>query len=423
MRFRYRLLLPPALIAVAIIIVVVLSNLRPSPDRTGPERLPPLVEYQYVEVAEHQFSVPGQGNVEPLHDTQIVTEVGGQITWVSPRFVAGGFFAEGEMLLQIDPFDYETALEEAKANVARAEAAVAEERARGQVAEAEWAAIEEGEAPDLGLRRPQLASELAGLQSAEASLRKAERDLERTKIRAPFAGVLQSREVSLGQFVTAGNPIGRLYGTGRAEIRVPLTDLDLALLQVPATMSEDDPRPEVTLQATSGGQSREWQGRLVRTEGVIDTSTRVVFGVVAVADPYNREQDSPSHEVPLTFGRFVRVAIAGVTIPDLVELPRYALDPQQRVWVIVENDAGEQVIEPREVDIFRRHRDNIFISSGLADGDRVMLTQLDNPIAGTRVRTPADLEETEAADEVDDNDSADNVEQASAAEAQAGGQD
>lgn len=385
MAVKKRLIIVPILIiTAAILIFMALSSSRPTPPRQGVERLPVLVEYTVIEVGPVRFQVPTQGNVMPRFATQLTAEVGGRINWVSPRFVAGGFFSKGEVLLRIDDFDFRTALEEAKANLARAQAMVAEERARGQVAEAEWRSIQAGEIPELGLRRPQLASELANLQSAQARLAQAERNLERTEIKAPFNGVLQSRNVNLGQFIPANANIGAFFGTDVAEVRVALSEFDLALLPAIEPGETVDTFPSAILTAEVAGESRQWQGHLIRTEGVIDADSRVTYAVIGVDDPYNLAEDADRSALP--FGRFVRMQLQGIEVNDLVELPRYAVTSNQQVWVIT----PERTLELRDVDIFRRDRNAVYIRSGLAAGELVMLTQLENPLNGLRVRIPGE---------------------------------
>ncbi|TRW50018.1 efflux RND transporter periplasmic adaptor subunit [Aliidiomarina halalkaliphila] len=381
-----RRLLPFLIIVAAILVVIVLVITRAGPDRSPSERLPALVDYQLIERETVRFEVPSQGNVSPRFATQITTEVSGRVAWMSPKLVAGGYFDAGEVMLRIEEFDYETALEEAKANVARAQASVAEERARGQVAESEWRSIQAGDIPELGLRRPQLASELANLQSAQARLAQAQRNLERTQVRAPFAGVLQSRNVNLGQFVSVNANVGTLFGTDIAEVRLPLTDFDLSILDIPVASEESFPGPRVRIRAEVAGRTYEWLGSLVRTEGVVDMGTRVTFGVVQIDDPYNRSGDV--HPVPLTFGRYVRAFVEGIEMSDLVRLPRYAINSNNQVWVITD----ERILELRNIDVFRLDRDYAYVRDGLAEGERVMLTQLDTPLPGHRVRITDDIE-------------------------------
>lgn len=364
-----------------------LSERRVAPEQAAPERLAVLVEYQRAESRDVQFRVPGQGNVQPRYATQVTAEVSGRITWVSPKFVAGGFFAADEPLLRIEAFDYESAVDEARANLARAQALVAEERARGQVAEAEWASIQAGTVPELGLRRPQLASELANLQSAEARLAQAERNLQRTEIRAPFAGVLFSRNVNLGQFVPVNAAVGTLYSTDIAEIRLPLAEFDLSLIDVPVGKEPDFVGPEVNLRAEVAGVTHQWQGNLVRTEGVIDPERRVTFAVVEVQDPYNRAGEQ--HSAVLSFGRFVRADISGITVGGLIEMPRFAVNSNNQLWVIT----PERTLQQRTVEVYRRDRDSVYISGGLESGEMVMLTQLQTPLNGMAVRVPGDAEQ------------------------------
>ncbi|RUO33138.1 efflux RND transporter periplasmic adaptor subunit [Aliidiomarina soli] len=394
MASKKRIILPIVILVAAILVAVLLASMRQAPERGGAERLPVLVDFQVVQPDSHQFSIAAQGNVLPKYDTTLVAEVSGQVVHVDNRFVVGGFFNAGDVLLQIDPSDYEVAREEARANLARAQAAVAEERAMGRVAEAEWRSIEAGEIPSLGLREPQLASALAELQSADARLSQAERNLERTRIRAPFDGVLQSREVTLGQYVSTNSVVGNILGTNIAEIRLPLTDQDMAFLDIPTGLVEDKSGPAVTLKASISGRRYEWPGTIVRTEGVVDAGSQVTYAVVEVQDPYNRQ--GSSHERVLNFGRFVEAEVEGIRLENLVELPRYAVNSNNMTWVI--SDEAPRILEQREVVVERRDRHTVFVREGLAAGERVMLTQLDNPISGQRVRIEGDEEATEVQD-------------------------
>ncbi|RUO26071.1 efflux RND transporter periplasmic adaptor subunit [Aliidiomarina minuta] len=401
MASKKRIFLPVIILVLALVIAFVLASSRTPPQRGGPERLPVLVEYQEVEIKDQAFRVPAQGSVKPKYDTDLVAEVSGQVVYVADKFVAGGFFEAGDVMLRIDPSDYETARQEAQANVAQAEAQVAEERALSQVAETEWRSIQEGdiEIPALGLREPQLASAMANLQSAEARLAQSERNLQRTNIRAPFSGVLQQKQANLGQYVGTGSVVGRLYGTDVAEVRLPLTDLDLALLDIPTGLRADEAGPAVTLSSQISGRQQLWQASVVRTEGVLDATSQVTYAVAEVQDPYNRQ--GPSHEIPLAFGRFVEAQIEGITLADMVELPRYAVHSGGFVWIISGDE--ERILERREVEVQRRDRHTVFIRAGLEAGEKVLLTQLDNPLPGQRVRLPGD--EVEPAEESMDDDS------------------
>ena len=168
-----------------------------------------------------------------------------------------------------------------------------------EVAEEEWSQFTEGEAPALGLRKPQLASALAALESAEANLAMAERNLEANHNKAPYDSVMRSKQADLGQFVGAGAQIATLFGTEVAEIRLPLSDLDVTYLNLP---EESQTEPRVLLESQVSGVDAQWLGKLVRTEGVLDEASRVIYGVVQVEDPYNLK--GQTHEEPFAFWSF-----------------------------------------------------------------------------------------------------------------------
>ncbi|WP_157980839.1 efflux RND transporter periplasmic adaptor subunit [Pseudidiomarina homiensis] len=383
MAFKKRALLPPLIIIVAIALVVLLGMLRPQLPMRSMERPAVLVEVQEAQPEDINLLVSGQGNVMAKHTTNLVTQVSGQVIEIAANFHNGGYFNEGDMLVKIDPRDYEVALQNAKANLAQAKAALAEESARAKVAKEEWESLQLGEIPALGLREPQVASAVAAMQSAEAAVAKAQRDLDRTVIRAPFAGLLQSKNVDLGQFVNVSSQVAQLMGTEVAEVRVPLSDRDLAYLNLPRREQETD-FPRVRLSSFVAGEKYEWQGRLVRSEGVLDSKSRVIYGVVEVQDPYNRAGES--HAEILRFGRFVQLEIEGKYVEDVYRIPRYALNTDGNVWLVDE----ERRLKRQHVEVLRAEENQVIVSDGLEAGDKVVLTQLANALPSMKVRLPGD---------------------------------
>ena len=383
MAFKKRALLPPLIIIVAIALVVLLGMLRPQLPMRSMERPAVLVEVQEAQPEDINLLVSGQGNVMAKHTTNLVAQVSGQVIEIAPNFHNGGYFNQGDMIVKIDPKDYQVALQNAKANLAQAKAALAEESARAKVAKEEWESLQLGEIPALGLREPQVASAVAAVQSAEAAVAKAQRDLDRTVIRAPFAGLLQSKNVDLGQFVNVSNQIAEMMGTETAEVRVPLSDRDLAFLNLPSNAQETD-FPRVRLSSFVAGEKYEWQGRLVRSEGVLDSNSRVIYGVVEVQDPYNRE--GQTHEEILRFGRFVQLEIEGKYVENVYRIPRYALNTDGNVWLVGE----ERRLQRQHVEVLRAEENQVIVSDGLNAGDKVVLTQLANALPSMKVRLPGD---------------------------------
>jgi RND family efflux transporter, MFP subunit len=383
MAFKKRALLPPLILVIAILLLVLMTALRPQPPQRSNERPPVLVEVVEAQPENIRFEVEGQGNVRPKHMTNLVSQVSGQVIEISENFVNGGFFDKGEIIVQIDPADYRVALQSAKASLAQAKAALAEESARAKVAKVEWESLQMGEIPALGIREPQVASAVAAVQSAEAAVAKAQRDLDRTTIRAPYAGILQNKNVDIGQFLTMNTQVGTLYGSEVAEIRVPLSDRDLAYIDLPDA-NHDGAYPHVALTSEVAGETYTWHGNLVRSEGVLDQNSRVIYGVVEVEDPYNQQSDR--HPVPLRFGRFVELVIDGIEAQQVFRVPRYALSINNTLWVV----GDERRLEQRDVNIVRSEAQHVVINEGLEPGDLVVLTQLSNALPSMKVRIPGD---------------------------------
>ncbi len=292
-------------------------------------------------------------------------------------------FAKGDVLVELEKYDYQTDLKLAEAELARAQAALEEEQARGKVAAEEWRSVNTGVAPELGLRKPQLAKEIANVRGAEAQLERAKRNLARTTIRAPYDGLVKAKQVDLGQFITVGSQLGLVYSTEVAEVRMPLTDNDLAYLQ----LSDDgEHQPQVTLTAKVAGRKSKWNGKLVRNEGVVDQQQRVIYAIAEIDDPYLRKPNASGNR--LKFGRFVQAEIVGDRGEDLVVLPRSVLRLDGTVLVV----DPDRVLRIKAVEVQRADEKYAYISSGLQSGELVATSAIPNPFDGMKVRLAGDKE-------------------------------
>jgi multidrug efflux system membrane fusion protein len=386
-----RIGLPLGVLGVGVLGAGAMVMMRPEVETRRPEAIPPLVRVQAVELHEVELTVKSQGTVSPRTESQLVPEVAGRIIWVSPSYVSGGFFESGETLLRVDPHDYRQAVIQARAQVASARLRLAQEEAEAVVARKEWEELGEGDGSPLTLREPQLEDARAALASAEASLETAKRNLERTEIRAPYAGRLRQKNVDVGQFVTVGSPVARIYAVDYAEIRLPLPDDDLAFIDLPLDYRGEQTRalgPRVTLRADFAGRSHEWEGRIVRTEGEIDATTRMVHAVARVKTPYGRVEgrDRP----PLAAGLYVQAEIEGRTVEGVAALPRAALRGRAQVLVVDRDDR----LRFRDVDVLRATHDEIVVAGGLEEGERVCLSPMETVTDGMRVRTRDSSAET-----------------------------
>lgn len=373
------------------LIVVVLGALgagamflsRKEPETRIPEPPVPLVRVMPIALENLQLSVKSQGTVKPRTETTLVTEVAGRVLEVHASFVAGGFFEEGDLLLAVDPHDYRQALIQARSAVAQTELRLAQEEAEADVARQEWKDLGGGEASPLALRVPQLAEAEAALASARAAVVRAERDLERTRIRAPYAGRVREKNVDRGQYVTPGTPLAHIYSVDFAEIRLPLPNADLAFVDLPLVFRGAEtgkPGPEVTLRAEFAGRSFEWHGRLVRTEGEIDPRSRMVHAVARVKDPYGKGSDP--ERPPLAAGMYVEAEISGRPVEGVAVIPRTALRDGDQVLIVDQDNR----LRFRDVEVLRISDDRAIVGSGLNDGDRLCLSNLSAVTNGMRVR-------------------------------------
>lgn len=364
---HWRWILVLIVLAVAVGIFVLLAMLKSEPPEEDKEKRAALVETRTIAPAPLQLTVDSQGLVQPKYQTALVAEVSGEVVRVNDAFVRGGFVAKGDLLAEIDPLNYEVNLENARASLASAEAALDQETALSEVARVEWEDVQDTPAPALGLRKPQLAQARAQLIAARAALKRAEKDLQRTRIVAPYDALVIAREVSPGTFVNTGGPIGTLMDTSVAEVRLPIADSDLQYL--PA----DGVGVDVTLTAGNKDET-QWQTQIVRSEGVVDTDTRMRYLVAEVRDPYGLAAEDPSP--PLAFGSYVVATLTGYTLPDAVTIPRAHLKDSQ--VAVYEN--GKLAF--KTVTVLRNTGGNSIVTDGLSAGDQLITTALDFPVEG-----------------------------------------
>lgn len=294
--------------------------------------------------------------------------------------VTGGFFSQGDVLIAVDPLDYEVALEQARARLASTQSELASARRAFERQEELAAAHSGSESMKDEAHNRQLVAE-ANVREATALLARAERDLERTRIVAPYDGRVRSEDVDPGQFISRGEILASVYSVDFAEVRLPVQDEDLAFLPVAlhGRLADED-MPEVVLRARFAGREHVWQGRVARTEGEIDADTRTVGMVAQIRYPYEQRDGAP----PLTVGLFVEAEIMGREVDNAALVPRTALQDDANVH-IVDSDGRLTV---REVDLVRLVGDRAYVR-GLHDGDKVSVTRLAGAAPGTLVRPTA----------------------------------
>ena len=368
-----KFLLPLAIVAAAVAGVGVMMKFKKPPPKVEAPRIVQSVEVMPVKRADVKLSLPSQGLVEPERMTVLAAEVSGRVVKVSPKFDVGESFEEGEVLAEIDPADYEAAATQAEAALADAKLALVSEQAKAEQAVRDWQKLAAGEKPTaLAVRKPQIDSATARVKAAEAALVKASRDLERTKIKAPYRGRLRAIHTELGSFLVPGARVGEIYSLGSFEVRLPLSLDDYAFAE---QINGSDP-VEVRISATYGGKQVEWQGRVKRIEGEVERTSRSVYLIAAV------EAEATESAAILKPGLFVRAQIEGKVLKQVFRVPRRAFLDEKRVLVI----DGESRLRFREVKVARADGADLLVADGLKDGERICLTALAAPVDGMEAR-------------------------------------
>ena len=371
-----RISLPIAVLAAGIGVYILLDAVKPEPEKKEEPPRALSVFVQPVTRSDLPLRVTTQGEVRARTEVDIVAQVAGKVVEVSPEFIEGGLVKPGVPLVVIEPTDYEFEVKRTEAQVAEAEVRVQQAEADADVARKQLR-NEKNPSP-LALKKPQVAQARAGLKASEASYSQAQTNLARTRITLPFHGRVISTAVDIGQYVTPGTPLGRAFANDVVEVRVPLNDAQLASLDLPIgyIAETEEQRLPVEITAMVAGREHQWMGELTRLDAAIDPTTRMLFGIAEVRNPYG--QGASQYGMPLAVGLFVNADISGRELRDAYIIPRHALRAGNQVYVV----NGEGRLEIRSVSVTHSSSEEAVIDSGLEAGDQVVVSSIRNPIEG-----------------------------------------
>lgn len=344
----------------------------PEQQLTAPAVTSPEFEVLEVQPQSLALTLKSQGVAEPRRRLALAFQTGGEIVQVSPAFENGGWVEKGQELVWLDTLPLELTLRQRKHDLASARLHMEKARASARMARRDASP----NATAYALHKPQLAEAQARVEAAQHAVERAEADLARATLTAPFPGRLEQVSVSVGKMVGAGEVLGELYSANDMEVRLPLRDGWLALLdgqeEVPGTGRAPLSIP-VTLEGRFAGQVRSWKGVITRREGGI--SRNQMSWLVAEVRP-------ETHRVPLEPGVFVEAGIQGRRFNNMVVLPRSTTIPGGGVWVVEESGRLQQ----REVEVVYEDGDQVYITGGLVAGERVLLRGSDLLSEGMKVR-------------------------------------
>ncbi len=385
-RFKSTLIASGILLG-AIIIAVIMFQLRPEPPLREPPSPVPFVTTAPATAGEGAIPVFGAGTVRPRAEIDVSAQINGKVAWVSPAFQGGGRVLSGDVLFRIDEADYRNRVQQARANVAAGQVALLQAEEDARIAREEYAlflkrqpdAANTGEASPLTLREPQLAAARAALARDSAALADADLALSRTEVLAPFSGAVRTESVDVGQFVAAGQGVGRLYADDAVEVVVPLSDSDAALVPDLWRLAAGDGNRRVRAVVTAGyGQTNhDWEGYVDRAEAALDEQTRTIDVIVRVPNPFSGSGP------PLLVGQFVEVQIDGVAPERYSVVPRAALRTGNEIWATRQ----DTLVTIVPVQVLQRSEDQVYVTGALEPGQPVIVRGIQIATEGMQVQT------------------------------------
>ena len=358
-----------------------LKNSAPRTKKRPPVKLSPTVLIQTVKPSSYQIIVTAMGTVIPAREVVLKSRVSGEIVEIHPEFTEGGFLKKDMRIIQIDPQDYELALVRKRSTVTDAEYALKLELGHQAVAKREWELLNQGKAAldmekELALRQPHLDKVRADLSAAEAELKAAMLDFDRTHITVPFNAMVRSKSVDRGSQVTSQEPLAELVGTDAYRVQASLPVDRLEWINVPVQTGDSGSKARIIY-----GRGNECSGKVIRLLGDLAAEGRMARILVEVADPLGLNS-SNQNRTPLLIGEYVRVKILGRKLDNVFQIPRTALKDNSSIWIVGE----DQTLEIRKVRAVWRDADVVLLQDGLKPGERLIVSDLPAPVEKMTVR-------------------------------------
>lgn len=361
--------------------IAVVTALKPQPEKSDEPRPGLSVFAEQVKSGTLTISVDTQGEVRPKREIVVAPQISGRVTYVSPHFVDGGFIKRGQVLVRVEPADYELAVVRARSTVASAEQNLARELAEADLAQRDLRDLGLTDVSPLARREPQMAEARAQLEAAKAQLAEAELSLARTAVVAPFDGRVRERSVDIGQFASPGQSLGNIFATDIVEVALPLKDADLGLLGLPIAFAatEQEPGPRVVFTATVGGKPRTWIGEVVRTGAAINSQTRQINVFAELKDPFGAGADEGA---PMAPGLFVNASIEGETVEEVLIAPRAALRGDDRLYI---GDPENGKLSIRTIDVIYSDRNGAYMREGAEPGELAIISPIQAAFDGMSI--------------------------------------
>jgi RND family efflux transporter MFP subunit len=374
-------ILPLAVLAGGIIGAVRLYETGPKARRKIPRKNAALVQVQEITRNDTHANIKVMGTVVAAREIVLQPRVSGEVVKISPKWEPGGQLEAGEFILQIDPEDYELAVEQARSAVAQARYELKLEQGHQDIARREWELLDVKKDAseldrELALRKPHLKHAQAKLDAAQANLKQAQLDLDRTMVKAPFNCLVTAENIDLGAQVSPQTQLGTIVGTDEYWVRASVPVDQLQWIRFPE--SEGTPgSPAVVQQHLDTGSQSKRRGHVVRLMGDLEQQGRMAQVLISVPTPLKMDE-AEADGVPLLIGSYVNVNIRGKKIENVIPLPRTALREGNEVWIMSEDNK----LDIRKVRFVWRNRDTVFVRNNIHAGERLVISDLAAPIEG-----------------------------------------
>jgi len=384
-----KILLPVVIIVVTVVLMMIIFKNPPTSKQAKPSKGAQMtVVTTTLTPQNYQVIVESFGMVKPRTQSVLFAQVSGKINKVSKQFRAGGFFEQGDILIQLDDRDHRAEVKIAQASLMSAKQSLQEEGARVKQAEADWQRLGNGQTPNaLVLRQPQYEAAKAQVLSGEALLDKVKLSLERTKIVAPYAGRVLKKHVDIGQVISSNIQLADIFAVDYVEIRLPIKNKDLPMMKLPEEYRNTDEKPEaegselsmssnVVISSDLMGE-QIWQGKIVRTESAIDEVSQQLYVVAQIIRPYDSEYNQGAQ---IKMGQYVTAHITGRDIENALVIPSSAIYQGSYVYIVQDN-----LLMRKYIQLGWKNGTESIVIGGLNAGDELVLTSLGQVSSGTPV--------------------------------------
>ena len=362
-------------LVVVFVLLQVMSGLKTEPAKAPEKPQGFLVQTATLQPTELNLTIDSQGTLQPKRQIALLSEISGKVVSLNSAFTAGGLFKAGDILVTIDPADYQVAVSRAEANLASAQAQLDLEQAKADQAQKDWQSFgKQGTPSDLLLNKPQLAGAKASVKAAAADLRKAQRDLSKTEIKAPFDGTVLSKSIDLGQFVGMSGQLGTIAGTEVGEVRLPLNNADIKTLDLKNRSLEDQP---LAVKFNDDEGQEVTTGYIKRLESTKDSRTLMNYAVAEIDQPFADN---------ILFNTFLQAKITGSNYTGVFAIPSAWMMPNDQVAIYADDDT----LEIKTVQVVHKTNNHFYVDEGLNSNDQIITTPIQAPEVGMQLRHSSD---------------------------------